>query len=315
MIGLALTAINSLAQWTYEPFTFNTFAGFAQFDINNDPVFGSADGAGSEARFNYPSGVAVDSAGNAYVADTGNHTIRKVTPAGVVTTLAGLAGSEGSGSDDGTWSAARFSYPSGLALDSAGNVYVADTGNNRIRKMTSAGVVTTLAGSASASGYADGTGSAAQFYVPSGVAVDSSGTVYVADTENHTIRKVTAAGVVTTLAGLAKVFGSTDGTGSAARFGSYSTCCGYAPGPYGVAVDSAGNVYVADTRNNTIRKGYQAVVILNSGPGFGLNSGQFGFTLTGPAGQLVVVEASTDLVSWLPVWTNTFTGALNFSDP
>ena len=123
---------------------------------------GSADGTGSAARFYYPRGVAVDSAGNVYVADTGNHTIRKVTPAGVVTTLAGLAGS--SGSADGTGSAARFNYPPGVAVDSAGNVYVADTGNHTIRKVTPAGVVTTLAGLAGSSGSADGTGSAARFY-------------------------------------------------------------------------------------------------------------------------------------------------------
>ena len=172
-----------------------------------------------------------------------------MTPAGVVTTLAGLAGSQGSA--DGTGSAARFAWPIGVAVDSTGNVYVADNGNDTIRKVTPAGVVTTLAGLAGSSGSADGTGSAARFYGPSGVAVDSAGNVYVADTGNYTIRKVTPAGVVTTLAGLAGTEGSADGTGSAARF-SY---------PSGVAVDSAGNVYVADTGNNTIRKVTPAGVV------------------------------------------------------
>jgi surface antigen/pimeloyl-ACP methyl ester carboxylesterase len=204
--------------------------------------FGSVDGTGSAARFEEPSGVAVDSRGNVFVADQGNYTIRKVTPAGVVTTLAGSAGNQGSA--DGTGSAARFRGLSGVAVDSAGNVFVADTGNDTIRKVTPAGVVTTLAGSAWNGGSADGTGSAARFYEPYGVAVDSAGNVFVADTGNQTIRQVTPAGMVTTLAGSVGNSGSADGTGSAARF-----YC-----PYGVAVDSAGNVFVADTGNDTIRK-------------------------------------------------------------
>ena len=203
---------------------------------------GSANGTGSSARFSAPEGVAVDSAGNVYVAENSNHTIRKVTPGGVVTTLAGLAGSYGSA--DGTGSNARFYYPRGVAADSAGNLYVADTYNRTIRKVTPGGVVTTLAGVAGSYGSADGTGSAAQFYVPYGVAVDSAGNVYVADSCNGTIRKVTPAGVVTTLAGLAESYGSADGSGSLARFAA----------PCGVAVDSAGNVYVGDTGNETIRK-------------------------------------------------------------
>ncbi len=203
---------------------------------------GNADGTGSAARFLYPSGVAVDSAGNVYVADAGSCTIRKVTSAGVATTLAGLAGQ--SGSADGTGSAARFSYPSGVAVDSAGNVYVADTYNHTIRKVTSAGVVTTLAGLSGQPGYADGPGSEAQFNFPSGVAVDSAGNVYVADSCNAIIRQVTSAGVVTTLAGLVGNRGIADGTGSEAQFDV----------PHGVAVDSAGNVYVADSYVSTIRK-------------------------------------------------------------
>ena len=128
--------------------------------------------------FTVPTGVAVDSAGNVYVADTDNDEIRKITPSGVVTTLAGSAGQ--AGSSDGTGSAARFDRPKGVAVDSAGNVYVADTGNDEIRKITPSGVVTTLAGSAGP-GSSDGTGSAARFYDPYGVAVDSAGNVYVAD--------------------------------------------------------------------------------------------------------------------------------------
>ncbi len=125
--------------------------------------YGSADGSGNAARFYRPPGVAVDSAGNVYVADTYNYEIRKVTPAGVVTTLAGIAGY---GSADGTGNAASFWDPSGVAMDSAGNVYVADTYNDEIRKITPAGVVTTLAGAAAQTGSADGTGSAARFNNP-----------------------------------------------------------------------------------------------------------------------------------------------------
>jgi sugar lactone lactonase YvrE len=233
-IGIMLLAW-SLNGYATDAVTVTTIAGSAGSS-------GSTDGTGSAARFNYPHGVAVDSSGNVYVADYWNHTIRKVTSAGVVTTLAGLAGNAGSA--DGTGSAARFDSPYGVAVDSSGNVYVADYGNSTIRKVTSAGVVTTLAGLAYNVGSTDGTGSAARFNYPRGVAVDSSGNVYVADYWNHTIRKVTSAGVVTTLAGLAGSSGSADGTGSAARFN----------GPSGVAVDSSTNVYVADQGNHTIRK-------------------------------------------------------------
>ena len=216
-----------------------TLAGLAS---NNT---GSTDGTGSAARFNGPANMAVDTNGNVYLADSGNNTIREVTPEGVVTTLAGLAGHAGSA--DGTNSAARFNLPYGVAMDSAGNLYVADTLNYTIRKVTPVGtnwVVTTLAGAAGVAGSADGTNSAARFNGPADTAVDTNGNVYVTDFNNDTIRKVTPAGVVTTLAGLAGSSGSADGTGSAARF--------YAP--IGVAVDKAGNVYVTEYFNYTIRE-------------------------------------------------------------
>jgi sugar lactone lactonase YvrE len=156
---------------------------------------------GAAARFNAPDGVALDTAGNVYVADANNHTIRKVTAAGVVTTLAGTAGL--SGSTDGTGAAAHFSFPSGVAIDSAGSLYVADFGNHTIRKVTADGVVTTLAGTAGLSGSADGTGAAARFNGPDGVSVDGAGHIYVADVFNSTIRKVTPTGTTSTVAGVA----------------------------------------------------------------------------------------------------------------
>ena len=209
---------------------------------------GSADGTGAAARFNYPRGVAVDPSGNVYLADTGNNTIRKVSPAGVVSTLAGAAGFYGP--EDGTGAAARFRAPYGVAVDASGNVYVADTYNCTVRKVSPAGGVSTLAGSGTC-GSDDGTGAAAQFNFPQGVAVDGSGNVYVADTESHTIRKVSPAGVVSTLAGTAGAPGSADGTGAAAQFNS----------PAGVDVDGSGSIYVADWWNRTVRKVTAAGVV------------------------------------------------------
>jgi hypothetical protein len=149
--------------------------------------------------------VAVDGAGNVYVADQDNSLIREVTPGGIVTTLAGTVGV--SGGADGPGPAAQFDSPAGVAVDSAGNVYIADKRNDTIRKITPGGAVATLAGTAGVSGSADGTGPAARFDSPSGVAVDSAGNVYVTDERNRTIRKITATGVVTTIAGTPGVAG------------------------------------------------------------------------------------------------------------
>jgi len=211
--------------------------------IAGRPTFpGSADGAGSDARFNTPQGVAVDNAGNLYVADTGNMDVRKITPAGVVTTIAGLPGFPGIA--DGTNEEARFATPSGIAVDGANNVYLAD--GLRVRRITPIGtnwVVTTIAGSF-ITGSTDGTGTNALFYFPEAVTVDGQGNVYVADTRNFTIRRITPAGLVSTIAGSAGEQRNFDGIGSVARFFF----------PTGIAVDSSGDLYVADRFNDTIRK-------------------------------------------------------------
>ena len=221
-----------------------TSAGVVTTLAGRSGIFGSADGAGTNAQFNHPAGLTVDGAGsNLYVADSGNHTLRRITPGGAVSTLAGLAAQTG-GSTDGANSAARFLGAQGVAVDGAGNAYVADTGNNTIRKITPSGVVTTLAGHPGVSGTNDGATNIALFRRPTGIAVDSATNLYVADSGNHTIRVVTPAGVVSTLAGLGGSSGYFDGTNGTARFAN----------PAGIAVDPAGNLYVADFGNAVIRK-------------------------------------------------------------
>lgn len=201
---------------------------------------GFGDGAGAAVGFRLLAGMAVDAAGNVYVADRTNHAVRKVTPTGVVSTL---AGGGVAGFKDGAGSAAAFNAPNGVALDSGGNVYVADTGNHAVRKITPGGVVSTLAGSGAA-GLADGVGAAARFRNPYGVAVDGSGNVYVADTDNQVVRKITPAGVVTVFAGRAGVRGHVNGPGGAALF----------QAPRGVAWGANDSLYVADTGNNAVRR-------------------------------------------------------------
>jgi len=231
---LSLGSSRAAAQSTYAPpYAISTLGGTLRTP-------GTADG--TPGQFELPFGVAVDTAGNVYVGDTSGDTIRKITPGGAVSTLAGLP--TVTGSADGTGAGARFNGPEGVAVDTAGNVYVADLSNATIRKITPSGGVTTLAGLAGTIGTADGTGTGARFDGPAGVAVDGSGNVYVADTYSDTIRKVTPAGAVTTIAGLPGVPGTLNGTAGGARFNQ----------PSGIASDAAGNLYVADTGSDTIRK-------------------------------------------------------------
>jgi hypothetical protein len=248
-----------------------------------------ADGTGAGARFNYQSGVAVTSTGDIVVADTDNHRIRLVTPAGVVTTL---AGSGTPAFADGTGAAASFNKPWGVAvIPSSGVIVVADQNNHRIRLVTPLGVVTTLAGSGTAA-FADGAGAAASFNLPVGVAVTPTGDIIVADRGNNRIRLVTSAGVVTTLAGQT-TGGFLDGTGAGARFSS----------PYGVAViPSSGVIVVADTNNFRIRLVTPLGVVTTlagstqgfaNGTGAGVSFNEpFGVAVIPSSGDIVVADAS-----------------------
>lgn len=199
-----------------------------------------ANGTGAAAGFSDPHGMVCDGAGNIYVADRGNYCIRKVTPAGVVTTIAGNPGVQGF--TNSTGAGATFNHPSGICRNSAGTFYIADAFNHCVRKMTSAYVVTTFAGSGTY-GSVDGTGTAARFYQPHDIACDANDNLFVSDTLNNRIRKITPAGVVTTLAGSGTA-AFADGVGTAASFNR----------PYGICVDGNGNVYVADSLNNRIRR-------------------------------------------------------------
>jgi gliding motility-associated-like protein len=194
---------------------------------------------GRNVGFNHPSGLALDLAGNMYVSDIDGQTIRKITTAGVVTTL---AGSGNKGSANGVGTAASFSSPSGLAVDADGNVYVADVGNHVIRKIAFDGTVSTFAGSGSV-GNLDGQGTAASFGAPVSIAIDAAGNLFVVDQANNNIRKIDPDGTVTTLAG-AGVPGYADGLGKVAMFTL----------PQGIVIDATGNLYVTDIQNYRIRK-------------------------------------------------------------
>jgi sugar lactone lactonase YvrE len=260
-----------------------------------DRKAGSEDGIGLAAQFHQPLGITVDSAGNLYVADMGNAAIRKITPAGVVTTYAGRV--RRGGYADGVGAAARFGEPWGIAADLAGNFYVADSGNYVIRRITPDAMVSTLAGTPGIRGSADGRGADALFGGLGGIAADTVGNLYVADWGNHTIRKITPDGLVSTVAGKAGEKGKADGSGELARF--------YSPG--GITVDGAGNIYVVDGANENIRKITPGGVVITiaggaagsgnqDGPGWKANFRHPSDITADTAGNLYVSDSSSNTI-------------------
>jgi serine/threonine protein kinase, bacterial len=201
---------------------------------------GSMDGDISQASFYCPTDVAVDVSGNVFVVDSCNNKIRKITPSGMVSTFAGTGTT---GSDDGKGILASFNAPHSITIDVSGNIYVTEWGNNKIRKIAPDGVVTTLVGGNTTNSSADGTGANAGFSLPTGIVADISGNLYVADSNNDKIRKVSSSGVVTTFVGTGKP-GSNDGLLSVASFNK----------PFGIAIDNSGHMYIADKLNQKIRK-------------------------------------------------------------
>jgi len=240
--------------------TTSVFAG------NGSP--GSTDGAAAAASFNGPGGIAIDVLGNLFLADQQNNKMREISPAGVVTTI---AGSGAVGAIDGTGQAASFNNPDGIAVDKQGNIYVADTKNNLIRKISSAGTVITFAGNGSP-GMTDGNGISASFNYPTSIAIDASGNLYVTDYKNNLIRKITAAGIVTTIAGNGTA-GNVNGLGISASFN----------GPLGSAIEISGQMYVTDEVNYLVRK-----IILT------------GYTIDKPLPPGLTFDPTTGIISGTP---------------
>jgi sugar lactone lactonase YvrE len=246
-------------------------------------------GKDANAQLYIPKRVAIDNHGNIYISDAGRNRIRKVTPAGLITTIAGN-GTSGFSGDGSPAISAQFNDPDGIALDSSDNLYIADSNNNRIRKVTPAGIITTIAGNGAKGSSGDGGPAAlAQLYWPQGVTVDSSGNLFVADMQNHRIRKVTPDGIITTIAGNGKPgFGGDSGQATSAQLNT----------PRSISMDNAGNLYIADTANYRIRKITPAGIITTiAGNGQGGFSGDGGSAVSAQLGGPwdMVVDSSGNL--------------------
>jgi sugar lactone lactonase YvrE len=235
---------------------------------NGGTGFSGDGGQATAAEFNLPRGVAIDGLGNLYVADLENDRVRKVSTTGIITTIAGN-GTFGYSGDGGAATAAEIKYPEGIAADDSGNVYIADYENNRIRKVNTAGIISTIAGNGTGGFSGDGgAATAAELGAPDGVTVDSLGNIYIADEANNRIRKVSTTGIISTIAG--------NGTGSYSGDGGAATAAeiNY---PTGVVVDHSGNVYIADINNNRVRiVSTTGIITTFAGNGTGSYSGDGG---------------------------------------
>jgi trimeric autotransporter adhesin len=258
--------------------------------------FSGDDGPATSAQLNQPWGIAVDVAGNLFIADLVNHRVRKVTPGGVINTIAGM-GIPGYSGDGAPATAAQLTYPTSVAIDTAGNLFIADSGNHRIRKVAPGGVISTVAGNGIAGFSGDGdVATGAQLNRPTSVTLDSAGNLYIADHDNNRIRKIASDGVIYTVAGIGSAgFSGDGGPAISAQINS----------PMSIASDSAGNLFVADYGNNRIRKvspanstayfpqfaagnGYSTLFVINN-TGSGTASGSL--ALTDPKGNPLAASA------------------------
>jgi sugar lactone lactonase YvrE len=318
---------------------------------NGAAAYAGDGGLATNASLYYPTGAALDAAGNLYVADSENGCVREVNTAGIITTVAGN-GTNGYAGDGGCATNAELSFPNGVALDASNNLYIADRGNERIRRVGTNGIISTVVGNG-ARGYAGdgGLATSANLDYPEGVVLDAMGNLYIADMNNERIRKVDPSGVITTVAGGGHGPGTGDGgTATNATLDE----------PLAVALDAVGNLYVADRNNQRIREihfaglptlsftnlsatnagNYSVIIsspygsvtsavvsltvtiptnppqIVVSGTSFGFQTNQFGFNLSGLDGQTIVVDGSTNLTDWTPLFTNTANGSpFYFFDP